>query len=158
MLILYILLLLVFIRVLFVFFYGLLMQVIGFPLSLGAMGKNNGTSLGPALLAKSIKAKRTKTVEIGSFSIERAHKAIEKTAFSCLKNKQKCLFLGGDHSIAYGTFRAFSRRNGKKNSALVLFDAHADCTYFTSAKSHEDYVRALVEEGFLLHRILMSGQ
>ncbi len=131
------------------------MQTVLIPLSFGALGKNNGTELAPKAIANGLKLK-AESAKIDNLDIEKSHANIEKTAHDCLK--QKCFFLGGDHSLTYSTFRAFSRRFGKKNAVLVLLDAHADCTYFTSIKSHEDYVRALVEEGFLQpQNILMLG-
>jgi len=53
------------------------------------------------------------------------------------------IFIGGDHSITYGLF--------KKSGAdsLIIFDAHADCVNNFSPPTHEDFVRVLVEEGYV---------
>lgn len=131
------------------------MKIALFPLSQGAMGKNTGTEAAPAMLAKSL-GLQARIAEIDASDLEKTHSNIEQTAAACLN--EKALFLGGDHSIAYSTIKAFSKKVGKKNARLLMFDAHVDCNFFISIKTHEDFIRALVEEGFLQPKnILLVG-
>ena len=60
---------------------------------------------------------------------------------------EKIIFVGGDHSITYSTFKAFSEKN--KNVGLIIFDAHPDSSLYVKSISHEDFVRKLVDEGIL---------
>ncbi|USS40180.1 agmatinase [Thermococcus aggregans] len=63
------------------------------------------------------------------------------------------LFLGGDHSITYATFRAL-REASKEEFGLIYFDAHPDLysEYDGNKYSHACTVRRLVEEGFVKGR------
>ncbi len=63
---------------------------------------------------------------------------------------QKFLFLGGDHSITYATFRGLREVSGE-HFGLVYFDAHPDCyaEYGGDPYSHACTVRRLVEEGWV---------
>lgn len=63
---------------------------------------------------------------------------------------QRFLFLGGDHSITYATFRALREASGER-FGLIYFDAHPDCyeSYNGDPYSHACTVRRLVEEGYV---------
>ncbi len=71
---------------------------------------------------------------------------LEKHSNELIKNNDKILFLGGDHSISYATISAFKEyyANGK----VIVFDAHPDVEsdFFIS---HEDYLRILINESIL---------
>ena len=54
--------------------------------------------------------------------------------------------MGGDHSITYSTFKAFSEKN--KNVGLIIFDAHPDCQSDFKV-THEDFLRVLIKEKLL---------
>jgi len=60
------------------------------------------------------------------------------------------LFLGGDHSITYATFKAIKEAS-KKDFGLIYFDAHPDlyAEYEGDKYSHACTVRRLVEEGLV---------
>ncbi|MCS7103527.1 MAG: agmatinase [Candidatus Korarchaeum sp.] len=63
---------------------------------------------------------------------------------------QTFLFLGGDHSITYATFRGLKEVSGG-SFGLIYFDAHPDCyeSYNGDPYSHACTVRRLVEEGYV---------
>ncbi|BAD84429.1 arginase [Thermococcus kodakarensis KOD1] len=63
---------------------------------------------------------------------------------------ERFLFLGGDHSITYATFRALREASGKE-FGLIYFDAHPDLYphYEGDPYSHACPVRRLVEEGWV---------
>lgn len=123
-----------------------------FPFSLGSLGKNSGTELAPELIAKKISAEKTFEVAVWPSDYEKSQGNLyiaSASALSELKKEEKCLFLGGDHSMSYAAFRAFAKRFGKK-SRLVLIDAHLDLMPFApQSQSHEDWLRKLVEEKIL---------
>ncbi len=64
--------------------------------------------------------------------------------FEMVKNFEGVI-IGGDHSITYPAFSAFSSRFS--NPGLIVFDAHPDCENDFKPPSHEDYLRVLISEG-----------
>jgi len=70
---------------------------------------------------------------------------------------QKFLFLGGDHSITYATFRGLRRASGQE-FGLIYFDAHPDCyeIYDGNPYSHACTVRRLVEEGYVKDVVMVG--
>ncbi len=56
-------------------------------------------------------------------------------------------FVGGDHSITYGSFKGFYKIF--KNSGIIIFDAHPDLEINSGSVTHEDYLRKLIEEKVL---------
>ena len=59
------------------------------------------------------------------------------------KQKEKCVFITGDHSNTYSIIKGVKK--GQKFK-VVIFDAHPDCEVDCGVVSHEDFVRCLVEE------------
>lgn len=94
-------------------------------------------------------------------------KLSEETIFSESKNlfekeSQKILFIGGDHSISFPLARAFN--SSCKNAGVIILDAHADCMLSSKdpeeqpgAPTHEDWLRALIEQGFDSKKIFLVG-
>ena len=126
-----------------------------------------------------------KSIDVNSLDLEEIHvdnsdlqmknKLIYKNSFEVFETKPKTIFLGGDHSISYPTTRAFfdyCQNHGKK-SCLIVFDAHADCMKpmkvsgiedsscflhkFSKEPTHEEWLRALIEDGFPTENILLVG-
>lgn len=131
------------------------MKIIKIPFSEGSLGKNIGCEKAPAEIAKLLKVKTKDLVEVAvSSDFEKTQNEIYRTAKKFLN--EKCIFLGGDHSITFSTFKAFSET--KRNSALVYFDAHADCMPCCSLHSHEDVITGLFREKKLNRKnLLMLG-
>ena len=133
------------------------MKVVKVPSEQGSLEKNIGCAKAPdaIVLHLSLKADSVKVVPS---NIEETDKCIYEKALRLLQEDKKPLFLGGDHSITYSTFSAFSKHFGAKNSALIIFDAHADAYQSFKPVSHEDMNRVLIEEKKLLpENLLLVG-
>jgi len=118
------------------------------PSSQGSLDKNLGCELTPGILCK---GKEAETVDVVQSDIEATDQAIYSKAKEVIH--QKPIFIGGDHSITYSLFKAFSE--SFENASLIIFDAHADCTSFFKPVSHEDMNKVLIEEGLLEKKKLL---
>jgi len=95
-------------------------------------------------------------VEIEKGNIEKTNKNIYNKIKNSLNEAEHLFILGGDHSITYSCFRAFS--DEFENAGLIVFDAHPDCVNNFKPPTHEDYLRVLVEGGKLKkENILLIG-
>ena len=112
----------------------------GVPTSEGALGKNKGCEEAPDFLAKLFGVK-AENFELGR-GVEKQHTQILGHAERVIKKKS--FFIGGTHDITFPLFKAFAKAH--KNPSLLIFDAHADSDQGTKVPSHEDFVRALVEQ------------
>lgn len=111
-----------------------------------------------------------KIIEFGSLDIEEIHldnsnleltnKLIYENAFESF-DKNKVVFLGGDHSISYSLTRAFFdyNQNSGKESCLIIFDAHADLTNFPNQRfsDNRNWLKKLIKDGFPTENILLVG-
>ena len=72
---------------------------------------------------------------------------------------EKLLFLGGDHSISYPVCKSFLEDCEKRgvSPCLIIFDAHPDCMKPMKEPTHEEWLRALIEDGFPPGDILLVG-
>ena len=115
------------------------MIVVKVPFSSGSLGKNIGCEKTPNLLISKLNSKNLgiKEVKIEKDNLDLTHENIF--------NAKGEIFIGGDHSITYSSFRSM---NGK-NKGLIIFDAHPDLEFSTKSVTHEDYLRKLIENGFL---------
>jgi len=68
---------------------------------------------------------------------------VKKITTELLAKKRQLFFLGGEHSITYGTFTSFTKETG-----YVVFDAHYDLRdeFADTKQSHASYLRRIVEE------------
>ena len=82
-------------------------------------------------------------VKIASGNLEETNDNIFSKADELMGNK--CVFVGGDHSVTYPLFKAFAKRHS--NPGMVIFDAHPDCVSTFHPPSHEDWLRTLVDDG-----------
>jgi len=121
------------------------------PSSQGSLDKNLGCELAPDILCK---GKEAETVNVIPSDIVATDEAIYSKAKEVIQKKP--IFIGGDHSITYNLFKAFSENFS--NASLIIFDAHADATSFFKPVSHEDMNKVLIEEGLLeKERLLIIG-
>lgn len=97
------------------------------------MGKNFGTEKAPDLLIQN-----GKEVLIHVSHIDETMKVLSETTGD--------FFVGGDHSISYGSFKGFAREF--KNPGIIVFDAHPDC-YPDDFVNHENWVYHLINEKVL---------
>jgi len=118
-------------------------------------------------------------VELENSNIEENSKKTYEKSIEIFRNsneKEKIIFLGGDHSISYPLTRAFfdycqspgdfsgegGEEEGKvKEPCLIVFDAHPDLMPVASGAedypNHEEWLRQLVEDGFPIENILLVG-
>jgi len=68
---------------------------------------------------------------------------VKKITTELLANNRQLFFLGGEHSITYGTFTSFPKETG-----YVVFDAHYDLRdeFADTKQSHASYLRRIVED------------
>jgi len=79
-----------------------------------------------------------------------------KKIYEKIKKEDSCIILGGDHSITYSCFKAMSEKY--KNPGLLIFDSHPDCFQNINPPTHEDFVKTLIEEKFVLPKnIFLAG-
>ncbi len=70
--------------------------------------------------------------------------------------EDKVLFVGGDHSISFPLVLNFLEKYGG-SSKLLIFDAHPDLMAPMPEPGHEEWLRAIIEKGFLSENILIVG-
>ncbi len=113
-------------------------------------------------------------IHLDNFNLELTNNLIYKNSLKAFETKPKTVFLGGDHSISYSTAKAFfdycqnygrvsqvhsdsSKFGQSKEPCLIVFDAHADCMPPMKEPTHEEWLRALIEDGFPPENILLVG-
>lgn len=89
-------------------------------------------------------------IKIDNGNIEENLSEIERKAGKILKEDGKVIFLGGDHSISYPILKNFQ-------GFLIVFDAHLDCMEPMKEPSHEEWLRALIEQGFNPRDVVILG-
>ncbi|MFW0793338.1 agmatinase [Gordonia sp. CPCC 205515] len=89
-------------------------------------------------------------IAVNPFDITAAMTQIEHGAYELVRNGERIVSLGGDHTIAYPLLKALNRVHGPV--ALVHFDAHLDTwdTYFNAPLTHGTPFRRAAEEGLFL--------
>lgn len=164
-------------------------KIVGIP-GINGLGKTNGCEKAPEKVLEVLKNEiyskesggeidfeslEAGGLELDNFDLESCGKKIYERTFYFLKNsgeKEKIIFLGGDHSISYHTTRAFfdycyapgydETEEGKvKEPCLIVFDAHPDLMSVTKGAeeypNHEEWLRQLIEDGFPVENILLVG-
>ncbi len=124
------------------------------PFYAGGLGKTKGTEKGPDKLLEKLKELNCseqgcktiineKEIKVNNSNIEESHDLITKEMKDIFDTYGCPVILGGDHSITYATFKAF---NG---DGLLIFDAHPDLMQPFKPSTHENYLRNLIEEGYV---------
>ncbi len=150
------------------------MQIIKVP-GINGLGKTKGCELAGNAILKFLKEiyinEAGKKIEINKLDLEEIHldnsnleltnNLIYKNAFKGFETKPRVIFLGGDHSVSYSLTRGFldfCETNGKA-PCLIVFDAHPDLTQPVDKNfpTHEEWLRALIEDGFPKENILLVG-
>ena len=83
-------------------------------------------------------------------------KDILKESKKYFNSNENVFFFGGDHSISFPLVKNFLEKF-KKNSKLLVFDAHFDLMKPMQEPGHEEWLRAIIEEGFNPKNILIVG-
>ncbi len=127
------------------------MKLVQVPSSQGSLEKNLGCELTPEIL---LEGKESETVDVVASDLEATDANIYSKAKEVISEKP--VFVGGDHSITYSLFKAFSENF--PDASLIIFDAHADCDVFFKPVSHQDLNRAVIEENLIeKERLLIIG-
>ena len=126
------------------------MKIIGIP-GVNGLGHTQGCEKAPEIILKGI---RHEKIELNRDNIEEQQKIIYESAKQFLK--EKCVFVGGDHSISYPIVMAFMGRD-EKEKCLIIFDAHADAMLPMREPTHEEWLRAVVEAGFAGRNVILIG-
>ncbi|HIE35929.1 MAG TPA: hypothetical protein EYP89_01670, partial [Candidatus Omnitrophica bacterium] len=121
--------------------------------AINGLGKTKGCEKAPDLLCK--KHKECKEIKVDNENIEEMQESIYNRAKGFFKGDKNVFFLGGDHSISYPIIKAFSE-SSKRKKCLVVFDAHADCMKPMKEPTHEEWLRAAIEEK-LIDKIFLIG-
>lgn len=128
------------------------MRIAKIPFSKAGLGKSEGCEFAPDKIIKQTKEIflsengekpdfRVDKVNINNVNIEETNKNVFEYV---LQQDEPLIILGGDHSITYSAFKAFSQRF--KDSGIVIFDAHPDCENYFKPPTHEDFVNVLVKD------------
>lgn len=127
--------------------------VLKIPFEQGILNKEKrGASLAPDVIQKLLRANYKDVKVYDDFEI--TQKSICSAAEKEYADENFVIGLGGDHSIAYGLMKAFSKKFNKR--ALVFIDAHLDAIDDFLPPSHEDIIKAAINEGFF-EDILIIG-
>jgi len=132
--------------------------------AINGLGKTIGCEEAPDSLCNFLYG-HCERIEVDNQNIAETQKKIYNTSKRFFKKNKEGkfnLFLGGDHSISFPIFRAFSyihsvnihsinKRSINKNTSLglIIFDAHADCMPPMKEPTHEEWLRALIEKKFV---------
>lgn len=133
--------------------------------SIHAFGKTRGSEKTPAKIVDHIKCEKDcRNLKFIEFStnpenLESNQKNIFIDSLKIFKenkyNNERILFLGGDHSISFPLFNAF--RQVYRNPLLFDLDAHFDMMPPLKEVSHEEWLQALIEQGFDSQNIILIG-
>ena len=121
------------------------MELIGIP-GINGLGKTNGVEKSFDIFCSGNKLELNKNNTSEQFKkIYRFSKKVSKKYF----------FFGGDHSISYPLVKGILEKN--PGIKLLVFDAHPDLMESMVEPTHEEWLRALVEDGFPTENILLVG-
>ena len=134
------------------------MKLIKIPFSAGGLGRSDGTELAPDIIVKELHdlfanehgrkcGYLTEQVKVDQLNIEDTQDAIYK---KIKEQDEKCIILGGDHSITFPCFKAFAKKY--QNSGIIIFDAHPDCENDFAPPTQEDLVNAIVNQKLIPQR------
>lgn len=120
------------------------------------LGNTDGTELAPDKIVEKLKQEiyinesgrkpdfKIESIPVDSSNIEQTNQNVQEY-FS--QNDEIPIILGGDHSITYACFKAFSKRF--PDAGLLMFDAHPDLVNDFIPPTHEDFLKVLIKEGLL---------
>jgi len=98
-------------------------------------------------------------IHVDNKNLEAQDKLIYENSLESFDEQDKVIFLGGDHSISFSTGGAFLEfcKKREEEPCLIVFDSHADCCKPGKEPTHEEWLRALIENGFPKENILLIG-
>ena len=113
---------------------------------------------GPEVLPEAIREfvkQPIEHIQVDNDNIQESEKILYNKAKEIFSKNEKQIFIGGDHSITYPIFKAFQENT--KEPFLIVFDAHADCMPPQQEPTHEEFLRAIIENGFPAQNIILVG-
>lgn len=135
------------------------MKILKIPFSEGSLGHNKGCKEAPDEIIRLFndiwtnenmeETPFTSSLEISEVDVKdekditEAHEKI----YDAVKKFGLGLYLGGDHSITYPCFKAFSENF--KNPGIIIFDAHPDCYSEHDNVTHQDWLKFLIDQGIV---------
>ena len=119
------------------------MKLLKIPFDAGNPTGSAATASAPEEIAKFFPEIEQIDVAVNQSNFEETMKNIEAAALQELKTSKICS-IGGDHSITYALVKAASQIH--KNLTLIYFDAHLDCEDDFLPPSHEDVIKAIVNQ------------
>ena len=101
-------------------------------------------------------------IHLDNNNLELTNKLIYENAYETFRDKEKTIFLGGDHSISYSLVRAFldycQGLEEAKEPCLIVFDSSADCGASRNGfADNVSWIGKLVEDKFPTKNILLIG-
>tara|TARA_Y100000034_G_C6879311_1_gene402636 strand:- start:1191 stop:1937 length:747 start_codon:yes stop_codon:yes gene_type:complete len=112
------------------------------------LGKTKGTrDAGNKVLEKLQGDYDIEEIHVNNDLLGEQEDLIYKNSLKMFEGQDKTIFLGGDHSISYGIGKAFLEwcKSEKKEPGLIVFDAHADLMPAMKEPTHEEWLRALID-------------
>ena len=112
---------------------------------------------GPEKAPESIKKEfaEMELIGVNNDDISESESEVYHKAKKIFETEKNVVILGGDHSMTYPLFKAFSEKYAE--SFLIIFDAHADCMPPLKEPSHEEFLRAIIEKGHNPKRTVLIG-
>jgi agmatinase len=135
------------------------MDIVKIPL-INALGKNGSEKSCDLILKNSgFSAFNLQDIKINNSNLAESMNLIYNNSVEKFKNigNKRIFFIGGDHSISFPLIRGFKDVFSPENCFLIVFDAHADCMPGMKEPTHEEWLRAVVENGFLCENIVIIG-
>tara|TARA_Y100000310_G_scaffold294100_2_gene324307 strand:- start:4652 stop:5404 length:753 start_codon:yes stop_codon:yes gene_type:complete len=115
-----------------------------------------GPELAPDLILAGL-GLESEEIKVDNSDVQKSHKEIYENAKRFLAEKEKVVFVGGDHSISAPILKGFGEVYGYGESVLIMFDAHADCMEPMEEPTHEELFRSAIEYGFKPENVVLIG-
>jgi agmatinase len=94
-------------------------------------------------------------IVVDNSNVEESGRVVYEMAKGVFESGDKCVFIGGDHSVSSPIVRAFGEKYD--DAFLIVFDAHADCMPPMKEATHEEWLRDVVERGFRPENVVLIG-
>jgi len=130
------------------------MRVVKVP-GVNGLGKTEGVEKAPDILCGALSL-NCEGISLDVDNISKQQEQIYEGSLKSLKDGDRVLFIGGDHSITYSLVRGFVN-SGENQKCLIVFDAHVDCMPPLREPTHEEFLRALIDEGFDPENVMVIG-
>lgn len=122
------------------------MRIIKIPVSAGWLRKTAGVEKAPDRIVELLdNFWFSETGVLPVYSFDDVPVPTQENIIRKIREEKEFIVLGGDHSLTYAVFKGFAANH--KNPGIIVFDAHPDLMHITEPVNHENYLRALIEQG-----------